>query len=84
MESNVRTTITPDRSREGSFPVAPETFVFDVERDFEILPPEVAENLASLVDGFDPRSYPEEWVPDDAPDALHRLASAAFYDRRDR
>ncbi|MFP4625991.1 MAG: hypothetical protein ACLFNI_05300 [Natronomonas sp.] len=57
---------------------APEAFVFDMTRDFEILPPDIAENLAPLVAGFDPHSYPDEWVPADAPAALHRLASSEF------
>lgn len=57
---------------------APDTLVFDTERDFETLDPEVAENLGLLVEAFDPRSYPAEWAPTDAPDVLHQFASQEF------
>lgn len=57
---------------------APDTLVFDCERDFETLPPPVAEELAVRVTAFDPVSYPREWIPEDAPEQLHRLASDEF------
>jgi len=57
---------------------APDALVFDCERDFETLDPAVAEDLALVVDGLDPQSYPEEWVPADAPDALRRYAGGEF------
>lgn len=57
---------------------APGALVFDVERDFETLDPAVAENLGLRVDALSPLSYPSEWVPGDAPGALHRLASGTF------
>ncbi|WP_255151642.1 DUF7089 family protein [Halorarius halobius] len=57
---------------------APEALVVDVERDFETLDPATAESLGLLVDALDPKSYPSEWVPDDAPEILHRLAGEEF------
>lgn len=57
---------------------APDALVLDCERDFETMDPAVAEDLALLVDGLDPLSYPTEWVPSDAPEVLARLASDTF------
>ena len=57
---------------------APGALVLDVAGDFEILPPEIAENLGPMVDRFDPLTYPAEWVPADAPEQLHRLAGGEF------
>lgn len=57
---------------------APDAVVLDAERDFEMLDPAVAETLGLLVDELDPTSYPDEWVPVDAPEVLHRLASGEF------
>ena len=57
---------------------APGALVLDVSGDFEVLPPELAENLGPMVDRFDPLSYPAEWVPADAPEQLHRLAGGEF------
>ncbi|MFC6939701.1 hypothetical protein ACFQE8_06935 [Salinirubellus sp. GCM10025818] len=57
---------------------APVALVLDVAGDFEILPPELAENLGPMVDRFDPLSYPDEWVPRDAPEQLYRLAGGEF------
>lgn len=57
---------------------APSAFVFDVQRDFETLPSALAENLLPIVDGIDPLSYDESWVPTDAPETLHRLADGEF------
>jgi hypothetical protein len=57
---------------------APDTLVLDVGRDFETLPPAVAEDLGLLVDALDPATYPREWLPDDAPAALVRYAGSDF------
>ena len=57
---------------------APSALVLDVERDFETLPPAIAENLLAIVDGVDPLTYDDSWIPDGAPDALRRLASDEF------
>lgn len=57
---------------------APSALVLDSEGDFETLPPSVAENLLPVVDGIDPTSYDESWLPDDAPETLHRLAGGEF------
>jgi hypothetical protein len=57
---------------------APDALVFDCQRDFETLDPAVAEDLALVVDGLDPHSYPDEWVPADAPDELRRYAGGEF------
>lgn len=57
---------------------APETLVFDVQSDFETLPPAVAENLLAVVEGIDPLSYDDAWIPADAPEILPRLASEEF------
>lgn len=57
---------------------APSANVFDSEGDFETLPPSVAENLLAVVDGVDPIAYDESWVPEDAPQTLHRIAGGEF------
>ena len=57
---------------------APDALVLDVAGDFETLPPSTAEDLGLLVEALDPASYPAEWVPDDAPQALHRYAGPDF------
>ena len=57
---------------------APDSIVLDVGRDFETLPPAVAEDLGLLVDALDPATYPQEWLPDDAPEALVRYAGPDF------
>lgn len=57
---------------------APEAYVFDVERDFETLDPAQAEGLGMFVESLDLNSFQEEWVPADAPDALHRLVGTQF------
>ncbi|QLH80426.1 DUF7089 family protein [Halosimplex pelagicum] len=54
---------------------APDALVLDCARDFETLPAAQAEDLALVTDAFDPRSYPDEWLPADAPELLHRYAS---------
>jgi hypothetical protein len=57
---------------------APDALVLNVGRDFETLPPAVAEDLGLLVDALDPATYPREWLPDDAPEALVRYAGSDF------
>jgi hypothetical protein len=57
---------------------APESPVFDVESDFETLPPAAAEDLGLFVDALDPASYPAEWLPDAVPDLLDKHAGPAF------
>ena len=57
---------------------APDALVFDVEGDFETLPPSVSENLLAVVDGINPLGYEASWVPEDAPETLHRVASDEF------
>jgi hypothetical protein len=57
---------------------APEALVFDVQRDFEILPPSVAESLLAVVDGIDPLSYDDAWLPPEVPAALSRITSTEF------
>jgi hypothetical protein len=56
----------------------PSALVLDSERDFETLPPSVAENLLAVVDGIEPATYDESWVPEEAPAVLHRLAGDEF------
>jgi hypothetical protein len=57
---------------------APSALVFDVPRDFETLPSPIAENLLPIVDGIDPLSYDESWLPSNAPETLHRIAGGEF------
>jgi len=57
---------------------APEAQVLDVETDFEILDPAVAEDLGLLVDRLHPHSYPAEWLPEDPPALLVQYASSDF------
>jgi len=57
---------------------APGAVVFDVERDFETLDPAVAEQLGLRAESLDPLEYDPAWVPEDAPEVLHRLASGTF------
>jgi hypothetical protein len=61
--------------REGH---APGAVVLDCERDFETLPPDTAETLGLFVDRLDPASFPESWLPADAPELLVRYASETF------
>ncbi|MFP8953379.1 hypothetical protein ACLI4Z_10450 [Natrialbaceae archaeon A-arb3/5] len=55
---------------------APSAKVFDCERDFETLPPALAEDLGLVVDSLEPASYPADWLPEDAPTLLARYASS--------
>lgn len=57
---------------------APDALVLDVDRDFDTLPPAAAEDLGLLVDALDPATYPDEWLPDDAPASLRRFAGPEF------
>jgi len=57
---------------------AEDSIVLDVDTDFETLPPATAEDLGLLVDALDPATYPESWVPADAPRPLHRYAGSDF------
>ncbi|GAB3032324.1 DUF7089 family protein [Natronobiforma cellulositropha] len=57
---------------------APEALVFDCTRDFETLAPAQAEELALVVDALEPATYPDSWLPDDAPRLLERYAGAEF------
>jgi len=54
---------------------APDAFVLDCARDFETVPPAQAENLALVTERLNPRSYPTEWLPADAPEILRNYAS---------
>ncbi|WP_254542856.1 DUF7089 family protein [Halomarina pelagica] len=56
----------------------PGALVLDCEADFETLPPAQAEELGLLVDSLDPVSYPEEWLPPDAPAQLRAYAGRDF------
>ena len=53
---------------------APDALVLDCETDFETIPAARAEELGLLVDALDPVSYPEAWLPSDAPEVLVRYA----------
>ncbi|WP_152039512.1 DUF7089 family protein [Salinigranum salinum] len=57
---------------------APDSLVLDVGRDFETLPPAVAEDLGLLADALDPATFPREWLPADAPTALVRYVGSDF------
>ncbi len=57
---------------------APDALVLDCERDFETIDPAVAEELALLAERLEPHTYPAEWVPESAPQQLHRYASDEF------
>jgi len=57
---------------------APETPVLNSGSDFEMLDPQRAEDLGLLADSLDPIAYPDEWLPEDAPELLRRFASTDF------
>ncbi|SFR32489.1 DUF7089 family protein [Halogeometricum limi] len=57
---------------------APDALVFSAGADFETIPPAAAEDLGLLADSLDPKSYPSEWLPDDAPALLVRYAGGDF------
>ncbi|ELZ28209.1 hypothetical protein C475_05370 [Halosimplex carlsbadense 2-9-1] len=54
---------------------APDALVLDCARDFETLPAAQAEDLALVTDALDLQSFPDEWLPTDAPELLRRYAS---------
>ena len=58
--------------------LVPGAIVLDCASDFETLPPAQAEDLGLLVDAFDPQTYPQEWLPADAPELLRRYAGSDF------
>ena len=58
--------------------LAPGTLILDVDRDFETLPPAVAEELGLLVDSLSPTTYPASWLPENAPDPLRNYAGEQF------
>ncbi|WIV68529.1 DUF7089 family protein [Natrialbaceae archaeon AArc-T1-2] len=55
---------------------ADDALVFDCARDFETLPPAQAEELGFVVSRLEPATYPDEWLPADAPTLLERYASS--------
>jgi hypothetical protein len=57
---------------------APDAVVLNCATDFETLDPAVAEELLLLTDSLDPLSVDSSWVPDNAPEQLHRYADADF------
>ena len=57
---------------------APDCVVVTAGRDFETLPPDAAEDLGLLAESLDPKTYPAEWLPDDAPAPLRRYAGGDF------
>jgi hypothetical protein len=57
---------------------APGALVLDCDRDFQTLPPEHRDDLALLADSISPREYDVDWLPEDAPQLLYRLASGDF------
>jgi hypothetical protein len=57
---------------------APDALVLDTKGDFETVPPAVVENLAPTVEAFDPSDCDPAWVPESAPEQLHRLAGGEF------
>lgn len=64
-----------ERVREAQ---APEAVVVTAGSDFETLPPAQAEDLGLLVDALDPATYPDAWLPEDAPALLRRFAGGDF------
>lgn len=54
---------------------APGALVLDCDRDFQTLPVEHRDDLALLTDGIGAHEYSADWLPEDAPEILYRLAS---------
>jgi hypothetical protein len=54
---------------------APSALVLDCAEAFETLPSAQAEELALVTDELVPASYPDEWLPPDAPEVLQRYVS---------
>jgi hypothetical protein len=57
---------------------APDALVLNAGTDFETVPPAQAEDLGLLVNSLHPTTYPEEWLPEDAPALLYRIAGDEF------
>jgi hypothetical protein len=57
---------------------APDALVLDTKGDFETVPPTMIENLAPTVEKFVPFDCDPAWVPESAPEQLHRLAGGEF------
>lgn len=55
-----------------------DALVLDCEGDFQSLPPEALDDLALITDSISPVSYPDEWLPEDAPEILRRYAGPDF------
>lgn len=55
---------------------APDALVLDCGENFETVPAAKAEDLLLVTDDIDPRSYPDEWLPSDAPAVLRRYAGS--------
>lgn len=55
---------------------AADTLVLDCQSDFETIPGPQAEELGLLTDRLTPATYPDEWLPPDAPSVLQRYASS--------
>lgn len=55
---------------------APDALVLDCESDFETLPTAARDELAFLTESLSPVSFPDEWLPADAPELLRRFASS--------
>jgi len=53
---------------------APDALVLDCAENFETLPPAQAEELLLVTDSINPATYPDEWLPPDAPDVLRQYA----------
>lgn len=50
--------------------------VVDCAREFDVLSEDLLYELALFTDDVDPIPYPDDWIPDDAPDPIARLAGA--------
>lgn len=57
---------------------APGALVLDCDRDFQTLPPEHRDDLALRTDAITPHEYSTDWLPEDAPELLYRVASNDF------
>ena len=53
---------------------APDALVLDCAENFETVPSAQAEELLLVTERIDPVTYPEEWLPPDAPEVLKRYA----------
>ncbi|GGL46167.1 DUF7089 family protein [Halocalculus aciditolerans] len=54
---------------------APDALVLDATKDFEALPEPALDELALRTDALDPADYDPDWVPDEGPAFLDRLAT---------